>query len=114
LLLLVAAPRLLFEELLLLTEGADEREELLEELTLEADFVFGAELRETAGADRLELLLFVLTADLLSLLFVEKVADFCGEVLAERFTVELRVALEGALRTDLASGLTEELLVLLL
>lgn len=110
----MAADRLLFEELLLLTDGAEEREELFDELTLEADFVFGAELRETAGADRLELLLFVLTDDLLSLFFVEKVADFCGEVLAERFTVELRVALEGVLRTDLVSGLTEELLVLLL
>jgi hypothetical protein len=46
-----------------LTFGADEREELLEELTLEADFVFGDELRETAGAERLEELLFGLIVD---------------------------------------------------
>ncbi|MGC9355460.1 MAG: hypothetical protein ACP5D9_16545 [Mariniphaga sp.] len=48
-----------------LTFGADEREELLEELILEADFVSGAELRETAGTERLDVLLFDLTVDLL-------------------------------------------------
>jgi hypothetical protein len=45
----------------------------------------------------------------------ETVADFCGaEVLADRLTVELRVLLDGVLRTALVFGLTDELFVLLL
>ena len=43
LLLLGEVARLLFTELPLLTEGEDWREELLEELTFGADFVFGAD-----------------------------------------------------------------------
>jgi hypothetical protein len=109
------------EEELRLTDGADLRlvlrdvltfgTDCREELTLEADFVFGAELRETEGAGRLEVLLLGLTVDRLWLLWVDTVADFFGaEVLAERVTIELL----GVLRTALVFGLTDELFVLLL
>jgi hypothetical protein len=111
------------EEELRLTDGADLRlvlrEELTfgtdcrEELTLEADFVFGAELRETEGAGRLEVLLLGLTVDRLWLLWVDTVADFFGaEVLADRVVV---VALEGftaELRVAPVVCLTEEFVVL--
>lgn len=98
-----------------LTLGADERDELLEEPTLEADFVFGAELRETEGAELLAELVLLLTEGLDVLLLVETVADFLGaEVLADRVTVELRELLVGVLRTALVFDFTEELLVLLL
>jgi hypothetical protein len=111
------------EEELRLTDGADLRlvlrdvltfgTDCREELTLEADFVFGAELRETEGAGRLEVLLLGLTVDRLWLLWVDTVADFFGaEVLADRVVV---VALEGftaELRVAPVVCLTEEFVVL--
>lgn len=56
-----------------------------------------------------------LTADRLSVLLADIVADFCGvAVLAERVTVELRETPDGVLRTALVFDLTEVLFVLLL
>lgn len=106
LLLFGAASRLLETELPLLTEGEDWREEL----TLDADFVLGADWRETEGVDLFDELEPDLTADLVSFLLVEILTDFCGVLDFAVFdTAERWELLVAELRTALLFSRTFEL-----